>query len=164
VVAALKNISPLPLDVHLMIQKPERYIAQFVQAGATYLTIHVESTAKPLQVLQDIRRFGAKPGITLRPGTAIEKIFPYLPLVDLALVMTVEPGFGGQEFMQEQANKVKILSEQIKKNSYNCLIEVDGGINQNTAARVPEADVLVAGSYIFRNDYKKAIQKLREAI
>jgi ribulose-phosphate 3-epimerase len=162
VVAALKKISPLPLDVHLMIEKPEKYIAQFAQAGATYITIHVESTTKPLQVLQDIRRFGARPGVTLRPATPVEKIFPYLPIVDLALVMTVEPGFGGQEFLQEQANKVRVLSEQIKKSQAKCLIEVDGGINPATAAKVPDADILVAGSFIFRSEYQKAIHKLRE--
>lgn len=161
VVASLKKVSPLPLDVHLMIETPEKYIAQFVQAGASFLTIHVESTANPLQVLQDIRRFGAKPGITLRPKTPVEKVIPYLPLVDIVLVMTVEPGFGGQSFMDDQVIKIKALREMIDSNKYNCLIEVDGGINALTAAKCKLADIFVAGSFIFRGDYQSAIAKLK---
>lgn len=162
VVKSLKKISPLPLDVHLMIEKPEKYISQFIKAGADYLTIHVESTSDPESVLNQIRQQGAKPGITLRPGTKVEKILPYLPLVDLVLVMTVEPGFGGQEFMQDQIAKIKALRLEIEKIKKPILLEVDGGVNENTVSFCSEADVLVAGSYIFSNsDYKKQIEALK---
>jgi ribulose-phosphate 3-epimerase len=113
VVRSLRKVTKLPLDVHLMIEKPERYIADFVKAGADYLTIHVEATSRPDQVLKKIRELGARPGITLRPGTAVEKVLPFLPLADLVLVMTVEPGFGGQEFMPEQVAKITRLRREI---------------------------------------------------
>src|SRR3954462_9065106 len=102
VVKSLRPTTRMPLDVHLMIEKPERYIEEFVKAGADYLTIHVEATDKVEETLKHIRELGAKPGISLRPRTPVETIFRYLKLVDLVLVMTVEPGFGGQSFMSEQ--------------------------------------------------------------
>lgn len=161
VVRSLKKISPLPLDVHLMIDKPERYVEAFIKAGSDYLTIHVESTAQPAVVLRRIRELGAKAGITLRPGTAVEEVLPFLGLCDLVLVMTVEPGFGGQSFMQDQVAKIGLLRSEIKKNNLSCLIEVDGGINEQTAQLCHEADVLVAGSFVFGNDYRKAIASLK---
>lgn len=109
VVASLKKVTKLPLDVHLMIDTPEKYIEQFIKAGANYLTIHVESTKDPLQVLKRIRELGCKAGITLRPGTALSAVLPFLPVVDLVLVMTVEPGFGGQGFMSDQVQKITEL-------------------------------------------------------
>jgi ribulose-phosphate 3-epimerase len=161
VVASVKKVSKIPLDVHLMIEKPERYIAQFIKAGADYLTIHVESTADPKNVLQQIRELGAKPGITLRPGTAVEKVLPLLPFADLVLVMTVEPGFGGQEFRQDQLPKIAKLRAEIDDKKLKCLIEVDGGVNEKTIGFLAEADVIVAGSFVFKNDYVAAIQKLK---
>ncbi len=163
VVKSLKKISPLPLDVHLMIEEPERYIADFVKAGSDYLTIHVESTRDPAAVLKKIRELGAKAGITLRPGTPVESVLPLLPLCDLVLVMTVEPGFGGQSFMHDQIVKMDRLKQEIVAKSLRCLIEVDGGINQETAALCKTADVLVAGSYVFGQDYKTAINKLKNS-
>ncbi len=151
VVASLKKVSTLPLDVHLMIEEPEKYISQFIKAGADWLTIHVESTRDPAAVLKRIRAEGAKPGITLRPGTAIEAVLPFLPLVDLVLVMTVEPGFGGQSFMSEQLVKVSRLREEIKRQGLKTLIEADGGINQETIAQCDQVDVIVAGSYVFKS-------------
>jgi ribulose-phosphate 3-epimerase len=162
VVASLKKVSSLPLDVHLMIEKPERYIEQFIKAGSDYLTIHVESTADPAAVLKRIRELGAKPGITLRPGTSVEKVKPFLSLCDLVLVMTVEPGFGGQSFMQDQVAKIHELRNWAKQNSSGILIEVDGGINAETAKLCHEADVFVAGSYVFKNDYKQSIENLKK--
>jgi ribulose-phosphate 3-epimerase len=161
VVASVKKVSKIPLDVHLMIEKPERYIAQFIKAGADYLTIHVESTADPKNVLQQIRELGAKPGITLRPGTAVEKVLPLLHFADLVLVMTVEPGFGGQEFRQDQLPKIAKLRAEIDDKKLKCLIEVDGGVNEKTIGFLAEADVIVAGSFVFKNDYVAAIQKLK---
>ncbi len=162
VVKSLKKVSPIPLDVHLMIDEPEKYIEQFVKAGSDYLTIHVEATKNPEAVLKQIRSLGAKAGITLRPGTAVSEVLSFLPLCDLVLVMTVEPGFGGQSFMHDQIVKIATLRAEIKKQNLQCLIEVDGGINAETAKLCHEADVFVAGSFVFGKDYKKAIAELKE--
>ncbi len=161
VVKSLKKVSPLPLDVHLMIDRPERYIEEFIKAGSDYLTIHVESTADPAAVLKRIRELGAKAGITLRPGTAVESVLPYLNLCDLVLVMTVEPGFGGQSFMADQVAKISRLRAEISAKKLSCLIEVDGGINAETAKACHEADVFVAGSYVFGQDYRTAVETLK---
>lgn len=161
VVESLKKISPLPLDVHLMIEEPERYIEDFVKAGSDYLTIHVEATDKPHEVLKRIRALGAKSGITLRPRTSLEEILPFLEEADLVLVMTVEPGFGGQSFMMDQVAKMKALKEERERRGLKYLIEVDGGVNEKTLEYCKDADVLVAGSFVFRNDYKKAIELLK---
>ncbi len=161
VVKSIKKVSPLPLDVHLMIEKPERYVEQFVKAGSDYLTIHVESTSDPRSVLKQIRSLGAKAGITLRPKTPIEDILPLLDIVDLVLVMTVEPGFGGQSFMTDQVSKITRLRKEITSRQLKVLIEVDGGINKETAALCSEADVFVAGNYVFGQDYKTAITTLK---
>jgi ribulose-phosphate 3-epimerase len=149
VVKSLKKVSRIPLDVHLMIEKPERYIEAFVAAGSNYLTIHVESTVDPGLVLKKIRSLGAKPGITLRPRTNVEEILKYLELVDLVLVMTVEPGFGGQAFMQDQVEKIQILRKEIDSRKLDVLLEVDGGVSDKTIQYLNDCDVLVAGSYIF---------------
>ena len=161
VVKSLKKVSPIPLDVHLMIEEPERYIEDFIKAGSDYLTIHVESTKDPAAVLKRIRELGAKAGITLRPGTSVDTVLPLLPLCDLVLVMTVEPGFGGQSFMADQIAKISRLRQEISSKKLSCLIEVDGGINAETAKLCHEADVFVAGSYVFGRDYKAAIAALR---
>lgn len=161
VVKSLKKVSPLPLDVHLMIEKPERFIEAFIKAGSDYLTIHVESTQHPAAVLKRIRELGAKPGITLRPGTAVEDVLPFLPLCDLVLVMTVEPGFGGQSFMADQVLKITRLRQEIQTQGLTCLIEVDGGINEETARLCADADVFVAGSFVFGRDYAQAVRSLK---
>lgn len=161
VVESLKKVTSLPLDVHLMIEKPERYIEAFIKAGSDYLTIHVEACENPLEALRKIRALGAKAGITLRPGTPLEQIRPFLEEVDLVLVMTVEPGFGGQSFMADQVVKMAQLKTWRQENNWNYLIEVDGGVNEKTVAQCKDADVLVAGSYIFKNDYKNAIELLK---
>ncbi len=163
VVKSLKKVSKLPLDVHLMIEKPERYVEAFVKAGADYLTIHVESTEHPGAVLDQIRQLGAKPGLSLRPRTPLSEVLPFLEKIDLILVMTVEPGFGGQSFMPEQAAKVTELRKIIDEKKLNCLIEVDGGVNDKTVVHLKEADVLVAGSYVFQNDHRKSIETLKQA-
>ncbi len=161
VVESLKKVCSLPLDVHLMIDRPERYLDGFLKAGSDYLTIHVESTDQVKQCLQKIRAFGAKAGLTLRPGTSVEELYPYLELCDLILVMTVEPGFGGQSFMKDQVKKVEVLFEERQKRGLSYKIEVDGGITDQTISFVQQADIFVAGNYIFKNDYKSSIQKLK---
>ncbi len=163
VVAALKKISSLPLDVHLMIEKPERYIEDFIKAGADILTIHVESTEHVGRALQQIRTMGAKAGITLRPGTDIEEVLPYLEHVDLVLVMTVEPGFGGQKFKIDQVGKLETLREEIDRRGLKVWIEVDGGVSEATRDFCALADVLVAGNAVFnhKDGIKAGIEVLK---
>lgn len=154
VVKSLKAVSTIPLDVHLMIDEPEKFIEEFIGAGSDYLTIHVEATKNVKACLEKIRNLKSKPGITLKPKTAIEELTPYLHLVDLVLIMTVEPGFGGQSFMYEQLEKVKWLKGFKIQNNLNYLIEVDGGINPETAKLcwAAGADVLVAGSAVYKGE------------
>lgn len=163
VVKALKPVSRLPLDVHLMIETPEKYIEDFARAGADYLTIHVESSADVAGCLRRIRDLKVKPGITLRPATQVESIFPFLAMVDLVLVMTVNPGFGGQSFMHDQVNKISAIRQELKRIHHSALIEVDGGINDETAREVREADVLVAGNFVFTGDVHERISRLKGA-
>ena len=164
VVKSLKQVCEIPLDVHLMIESPEKYIGDFADAGASFITIHVEATKDPAAALRMIRDKGVRPGITLRPATPIETIFPFLPLVDLVLVMTVNPGFGGQKFMNDQVAKIGAVRKELTRIKSQALIEVDGGISPETAPLVSEADVLVAGNAVFRSgDYAQAIAKLKAA-
>lgn len=161
VVRALKRVSSLPLDVHLMIFNLEKYVPEFLAAGADILTIHVEATKNPEALLKEIKKSGVRAGITLRPGTAVEEILPYLEQVDLVLVMTVEPGFGGQEFRMDQVAKIKHLRKEIDNRQLPVLLELDGGVNKETLPFCQDADALVAGSFVFKNDYASAIQTLR---
>lgn len=165
VVKCLRPVTKLPLDVHLMIEKPEKYVPDFIKAGADYLTIHVEATERPLEVLHQIRAGNVKPGITLRPATSVNEILPLLKEVDLVLIMTVNPGFGGQSFMADQVEKIKAVRQELLKIGSKALIEVDGGINAETAQQVREADVLVAGNAVFKNaaGYEIAIRDLKRA-
>ena len=163
VVKSIRPVTQLPLDVHLMIENPEKYIEDFARAGADYLTVHIEACEQPLKTLKKIRQLGVKPGITLRPKTNVEDIEACLDYVDLVLVMTVEPGFGGQSFMVDQVTKIQWLKNKIIQKQKNVLIEVDGGVNATTASQCVDADVLVAGSYVFKNDYKQSIADLKAA-
>lgn len=164
VVKAVKPYAKVPLDVHLMIDRPERYIEQFVAAGSDYLTLHVESTTQLESSLKKIRALGCKAGITLRPGTPIEQVKLYLALVDLVLVMTVEPGFGGQSFMADQVTKISQLKKWRSEGLGSYLIEVDGGVAAGTAATCIQAgaDVLVAGNAVFKGD--KTVQNYQNNI
>ena len=168
VVKSIKPHAKIPLDVHLMIEKPERYIEEFIKAGSDYLTLHVESTTVLKESLIKIKSLGCKAGVTLRPRTSVEDLKDYLPMVDLVLVMTVEPGFGGQSFMHEQVEKIKKLARWRSELNLNFLIEVDGGVDEKTSAicREAGADVLVAGSAVFKGEktvenYKQNILKLK---
>lgn len=161
VVKALKKVTKLPLDVHLMITEPEKYIEEFVQSGSDYLTIHVEATKNVEKCLKQIRALGAKAGISVKPHTPVSEIEPYLELCDLILIMTVEPGFGGQKFMLQPIEKAERLKQIRAEKKLNYLIEVDGGISDETVKHCKSIDVLVAGSYVFKNDYREAIQKLK---
>jgi ribulose-phosphate 3-epimerase len=163
VVSSLRKSVKAHLDVHLMIEKPEKFVADFIKAGSDSITIHVESTNVPHDILREIRKAGRMPGITLRPATPVESILPYLELVDLVLVMTVNPDFGGQSFMAEQVEKIRILKREADRLGRELYIEVDGGIDNKTSKECIKAgaNVLVAGSYVFKNDYAKAIRDLK---
>jgi ribulose-phosphate 3-epimerase len=163
VVKALRATTRLPLDVHLMIEEPERYVKDFCAAGADYLTIHVEATDKVEETLKQIRSLGVKPGITLRPRTSVDEILPFLKLVDLILIMTVEPGFGGQSFMADQVAKIDAVRAELARLGRDAFFYVDGGITAETAGAVSGAYVLVAGSYVFKNEYATAIRALKDA-
>ena len=162
VVKAISGITSLPRDVHLMVERPERYIKTFIDAGASLLTIHAEAAENPSEALCAIRALGAKAGVSLKPGTPIEAIAPLLPLADMVLVMTVEPGFGGQSFMPAMTDKV----EALRKGGYKGYIEVDGGINGENAPIVMAkgADVLVMGTSLFAaKDPQGVMAEIRES-
>ena len=166
-VKAVNGISDLVLDVHLMIEKPIRYVEQFCKAGSDILTIHVEADTpeNTKAALEQIRAMGVKPGIVLKPKTPAEALAPYLSMVDLVLVMTVEPGFGGQKFMADMMPKVKQLRAMLDEVNPSCHLEVDGGVDLTTGEICKEngADVLVAGSAFFGSKDRPAFVKSIEA-
>ncbi len=151
VVASVRAATSLPLDVHLMIDAPERYIAEFVEAGADILTVHVEATRHPHRALQMIRERGACPGLALNPGTPIDHAVELLPLCDLVLVMSVNPGFGGQKFIPQTLGRLERLHAAIQDGDYTTLVEVDGGVSAANAAEIASAgaDILVSGTALF---------------
>jgi ribulose-phosphate 3-epimerase len=153
VLESIAKVSNLFLDVHLMISQPEKYADEFIKAGAQLITFHIEALKAPkvLKLIKHIKSNKVKVGIAIKPKTKVETILPYLKLIDLVLVMSVEPGFGGQKFMPLAVEKIKSLRFYIKKNKLKTLIEVDGGINLETSKMCVDAgvDVLVAGSYLF---------------
>ncbi|MBR2010147.1 MAG: ribulose-phosphate 3-epimerase [Clostridia bacterium] len=165
VIAALRPHSKLFFDVHLMIERPERYLEAFRKAGADGITIHVESTENPAEVLKAIRALGAKPAISISPDTKAEVIFPLLPLCDMVLVMTVYPGFGGQKLIPRCLDKVTELKAEIAKQGLTIPVEADGGIGAANLACVLAAgvDVVVAGSAVFgATDPMAAVRAMRE--
>ncbi len=165
VIEAIRPHSKLFFDVHLMIERPERYIEVFRRAGADGITIHVESTENPAEVLKAIRALGAKPAISISPDTEVEAIFPLLPLCDMVLVMTVYPGFGGQKLIPRCLDKVKALKAEIARLGLDIPVEADGGIGNANLAEVLDAgvDVVVAGSAVFgAADPSAAVAQMRE--
>ena len=166
VLRSLRKSSGLFMDVHLMIDRPIRYVTAFCEAGADLVNVHAEAdTAENnLRALREVRALGRKTGVTLKPATPASALEPYLPFVDLILVMTVEPGFGGQSFMADQLEKIRAIRALLKERGLRCELEVDGGINAETAPLAVEAgaDVLVAGSAVFgKSDRRAAIAALR---
>ncbi|MCP5463997.1 MAG: ribulose-phosphate 3-epimerase [Deltaproteobacteria bacterium] len=164
VVEAVRKVTQKPLDVHLMIENPERYIEAFVQAGANWVSVHQEEGYHLDRTIQLIKSFGAKAGIALNPATAVDTVFPLLNQLDYVLIMTVNPGFGGQKFIPYCLDKVRRLRDQIKKENLPTKIQVDGGVNSKTIADVKAAgaEIFVAGSAVFgANDYQQAILELR---
>lgn len=166
VVQSVRMHTDLFLDVHLMITEPHRYVERFCQAGADLVVFHVEADEPQdlFQAIDTVRKNGKKVGLALKPKTPAEVVFPYLRLLDLVLVMTVEPGFGGQKFMSDMLPKIRTLRERIDVEHFDCELEVDGGIDADTSLLVQEAgaDVLVAGSAVFRaQDRSAAIRAIR---
>lgn len=163
VVAAIRGITDLTLDVHLMIDRPVRYVERFCKAGADILTIHIEADTEEntIEALKIIRACGVKAAISVKPKTPAEAVLPYLELCDLILVMTVEPGFGGQSFMADMMPKVTKIRSYIDEKNPACELEVDGGVNVETAkiCTAAGANVLVAGSAFFKAEDKAAFVK-----
>ncbi len=166
-VKAMRKITDLVLDVHLMIDTPIKYAEEFCKAGADYLTIHVEADTpeNTMACIDKIRELGVKPGIVVKPNTPAEAIAEYLPKVDMVLVMTVEPGFGGQKFMAHMMPKLKQLRQMLDEVNPGCHLEVDGGVDLVTAQVCKEngADVLVAGSAFYGNSDRPGFVKAIEA-
>src|SRR6476659_9674924 len=166
IVEALRKVTQLPLDVHLMMTNPDCFIQEFAEAGANYLTVHVEACPHLHRTVQSIKERGVKAGVTLNPATSLHTVEEILPDVDLLLIMSVNPGFGGQTFIESCLKKIAAARQMIDRSGSHALLEVDGGVKVDNAARIlaAGADVLVAGSAIFcGTDYAATIAALRAA-
>ena len=166
VLQSLRKVSPMTMDVHLMITRPIRYVADFARAGADWITFHIEADTQEnnLRCLELIHECGCKAGISLKPGTPAEAALPYLDQCDMVLVMTVEPGFGGQKFMADQMEKLSQLRDLCARRNPRCLLQVDGGVDLQTCTVCKEsgANVLVAGSAYFKaSDRKEFVRQLK---
>lgn len=167
IVEAIRNVTKKPLDCHLMVKKPYLFVRDFIKAGADIVTVHVESEDHVLRTIEAIKKEGKKAGITLNPGTSIVTVEETLEYVDILLVMSVNPGFGGQSFIPSMYEKIRRAKELIQNKNENVLLEVDGGVKVANAKKVVEsgADILVMGTEIFGSrDYKEKIRKVRECV
>jgi ribulose-phosphate 3-epimerase len=168
VVASIRRATTLPLDVHLMIERPERYVSQFAEAGANIITVHVEASPHLHAIIRLIKELGARAGVSLNPPTPLAMVEEFLPHVDLVLVMSVNPGFGGQSFIPETLPRIADMRRILNNRELHAELEVDGGINSDNAPDVVEAgaNILVAGNSIFRAEegISRALQRLREAV
>ncbi len=164
VIKSIRKCSDIFFDVHLMIERPERYIEEFAEVGADLINFHLEATAEPEKVISEIRRLEKKVGITIKPQTPAEAVRPYLDLVDMVLVMTVEPGFGGQKLMPECLDKVREIRKMALDKGIDLDIEVDGGITADNVEVALEAgaNVIVAGSAVFKNSIGENVRKFLE--
>ena len=166
IMKSLRKVNKMFFDTHLMISEPLRYAEDFTKAGANRITFHLECDDDPMEVIEKIRSLGVSPAIALKPKTPAEAVFKYIPYVDMVLVMTVEPGFGGQSFMADMMPKVAAVRKYADENGYEISVQVDGGIDKNTVgfAAAAGANNFVAGSALFRQDnYIKAVAELRAA-
>jgi len=167
VVAAVKKITRLPLDVHLMIDDPDKYLQDFVSAGADYLTVHCEAAVHLHRTVQWIREKGIKAGASINPATPVSQLECIIDDIDLVLLMSVNPGFGGQKFIPSTMDKIRKIREMIRAAGSRALIEVDGGVKLDNAKEIADAgaDILVMGSAFFESgDYKKTMEKLHEKL
>lgn len=162
----VKEIKPktkMILDTHLMIANPDELIDEYIKTKSDYLCFHIEAAKNPKEIIKKIKDNKLKCGVSIKPNTPVSTIKPYLQDIDLVLVMSVEPGFGGQKFMVDMLEKVKLLKELRENNNYHYLIEIDGGLNNNTAVLAKEAgcDIIVVGTYLFNSeDIKKTVKEL----
>jgi len=167
VVASIRPLTSLPLDVHLMIEHPERYISEFVHAGADIITVHVEACPHLHGVIELIKKLGARAGVSLNPPTPLSAVEEFIPHVDLVLIMSVNPGFGGQSFIPETLPRIANMRKILDDRGLSAELEVDGGINADNAPDIVKAgaNVLVAGNSVFRAEegISRALQRLREA-
>ena len=166
VIKAVRRYTEVPFDVHLMISEPLKYVQDFASAGADIITFHIESDSDPKATIEKIKACGKRAGIAVKPKTDVSEIFPYLDDLYMALIMTVEPGFGGQSFMADMMPKVRKLKAEIKRRGLDVLIEADGGIALPTIAQTAEAgvDISVAGTAVFASlDAQQAIASLKAA-
>jgi len=164
IVEAVRPVTKLPLDVHLMIENPDQYVEAFAKAGADYITVHVEACRHLHRTIQSIKSFGIKAGVVLNPATPVESIQHIISDIDMVLLMSVNPGFGGQTFIPEVLPKIRKVKEMAEQKGLSLEIEIDGGVNPETARQCIEAgaNVLVAGSAVYnQEDYKQAISQLR---
>jgi ribulose-phosphate 3-epimerase len=167
ILKAMRTLTKKPLEADLMIANPDRYAGKYAEAGADYVIVHVEASQDPRRTFKEIREAGGRPGISLSPGTPAAAVFDHLGEVDMVLVMTVHPGFGGQGFMSEQLAVVEQIRDRLAEAGRDVPIEVDGGIKPETARQAAAAGVslFVTGSFIFRSkDYQRAIATLRESV
>jgi ribulose-phosphate 3-epimerase len=168
IVETCRRITSLPIDVHLMIEHPERHLAAFAQAGASQLSVHIENTPHIFRILEEIHELGCKAGIVLNPGTPVDRIESVISLVDLVLVMTVNPGFSGQKFLPESVNKVAQVRQLLADRGSQAVIQVDGGINPETLPSVVKAGAraIVAATSIFKAPagISAGIRELRQAV
>ncbi|API93839.1 MULTISPECIES: ribulose-phosphate 3-epimerase [Virgibacillus] len=167
IVEAIRPVTKLPLDVHLMIENPDHYIASFAQAGADIITVHQEVCPHLHRTIQSIKEHGMKAGVVINPATPAETLLPILPDIDMILIMTVNPGFGGQSFIESTLGKIKLVNKWRQDFGFSFEIEVDGGINSKTAKLCTDAgaDVLVAGSAVFaKEDRKQAMKDILHAV
>jgi ribulose-phosphate 3-epimerase len=165
IVEAIRSVTSLPLDVHLMIEEPDRYLTDFIKAGADYLTVHYETSVHLHRTVQRIKESGVKAGVSLNPATPVWSLDHILRDIDVALLMSVNPGFGGQEFIPQAINKITTLKKLIREKEVSTCIEVDGGIKLNNAQDViaAGADILVMGSAFFNSkDYGEVIEQFRK--
>jgi ribulose-phosphate 3-epimerase len=167
VIESLRGITKLPFDVHLMIENPEKYIGAFLSAGSNMITVHVEAATHLHRLVEMIRESGCKPGVSLNPATPLDQVEEILPDVDLLLVMTVNPGFGGQKFIKSMENKIKKARNLVDRLSPDTLIEVDGGITLQNIKAVSDAgaDIFVAGASVFKSgDYQRTIGEMKRIL
>jgi ribulose-phosphate 3-epimerase len=167
IVAAVSRVTSLPIDVHLMIENPDNFIPAFAQAGASSISVQIETCVHLNRTVQLIKENHARPGVVLNPATPVETLEWILEDVDYVLIMSVNPGFGGQVFIPDSLNKIRALRKLIHHRSLSVLVEVDGGVNEKTIAEISDAgaNIFVAGSAIFGSpDYKKTIQRFRQKI
>jgi len=167
VIESLRGITKLPFDVHLMIEDPEKYIGAFVSAGSNMITVHVEAATHLHRLVEMIRESGCRAGVSLNPATSLDQVEEILPNVDLLLVMTVNPGFGGQKFIKGMENKIKKARNLVNRLSLDTLIEVDGGITLQNIKSVSDAgaDIFVAGASVFKSgDYQRTIGEMKRIL